>query len=62
MLAALCRELQVRSGADQTAEAAAQRQYASRHLTLAATIDGMVSINGMPDPEAGATLHAALTP
>ena len=62
MLAELIRALRVMSGADESAEAAAQRRYASRHLTLHRTIDGMLSISGMVDPMSAAIIEAALAP
>jgi hypothetical protein len=62
MLSALCREIRVRSGADEDAEAAAQRKYDSRYLTMNSTMDGMVHVDGLLDPESAATINAALTP
>jgi Domain of unknown function (DUF222) len=62
MLGALCRELRVRSGADEDADAAAQRRYDDRWVTLSSTIDGMTSIQGMLDPESAATINAAIAP
>lgn len=62
MLAMLCRELRIRSGADEDAEAAAQRKFESRYLTMNATIDGMVHLDGMLDGESAATVDAALLP
>jgi hypothetical protein len=62
MLAALCRELRIRTGADEDAEAAAQRRYDNRFLTVATTFEGTVRVDGMLDPAAGATLQAALAP
>jgi hypothetical protein len=61
-LAALCRELRIRVGADEDAEAAAQRKYDDRWLTLSSTFDGMTAISGMLDPVSAATLQAALNP
>ena len=61
-LAALCRELRVRSGADDDAEAAAQRRYDSRWATVSKTFEGMIRFEGMLDPESGGILQAALTP
>jgi hypothetical protein len=62
MLAALCRELRVRTGADEDAEAAAQHKYDSRFLTITDTFEGTARIDGMLDPESAATLRAALAP
>jgi hypothetical protein len=62
MLAMLCRELRVRSGADEDAEAAAERRYAARYLSVNPTWDGMVHLDGMLDPESAATMAAAITP
>ena len=62
MLAALCREIRVRSGADEDAEAAAERKYDSRYLTMNSTMDGMVHVDGMLDPESAATVNAARIP
>jgi Domain of unknown function (DUF222) len=61
MLAGLCRDLRVRAGADESAEAAAERRYASRYLSLKSTCEGMVHLDGMLDPESAATVTAALT-
>jgi hypothetical protein len=62
MLGQLCRELRVRAGADEDAEAAAQRKYDSRYLSLNSTIDGLVHLDGMLDPESAAVVNAAITP
>jgi hypothetical protein len=37
-----------------------QRRYASRWVMTSSTLDGMVALDGMLDPESGATLTAAL--
>lgn len=58
----LCRELRVRSGADEDAEAAAQRRYDNRFVSMNSTLDGMVHLDGMLDPASAATLSAAMTP
>jgi hypothetical protein len=60
-LGRLCREIRARMGVED-AEEAAQRRYASRWVTTSHTLDGMLHIEGMLDPESGATLTAALTP
>jgi hypothetical protein len=39
-----------------------QRRHARRGLWLASTLDGMVALDGLLDPEAGQTLLAALEP
>jgi Domain of unknown function (DUF222) len=62
LLAQLCQQVRVITGADEDAEAAAQRKYDDRWVTIAPTYTGMVSISGMLDPESGATVQAALTP
>ncbi|MFL6217694.1 MAG: DUF222 domain-containing protein [Actinomycetes bacterium] len=46
----------------EAAEARAEHQQQRRGLWLAATLDGMVAIDGLLDPEAGQTLLAALDP
>ena len=61
-LGQLCREIRVRSGADDDAEAAAQRLHDSRWATILKTFDGMLHLEAMLDPEAGAMLAAALAP
>ena len=61
-LARFAREIRSRLGADEDAEAAAQRRYDSRWLRLTATFDGMHAIDGMLDPAGAATLNAALAP
>ena len=45
-----------------TAEQRAQARLDRRGLWLAATVDGMVAIDGLLDPEAGEAAHAALAP
>jgi hypothetical protein len=60
LLAALCQQVRVRSGADDDAEAAAQRRYRDRWLTTARTFEGMLHLEGMLDPESGAVLTTAL--
>ena len=44
------------------AEVARQRRHDRRGLWLAATLDDMVAVNGLLDPEAGTILRAALEP
>jgi Domain of unknown function (DUF222) len=61
-LARFARELRSRLGADESAEAAAQRKYDSRWVTITPTFDGMHSIAGMLDPASAATVRAALAP
>jgi hypothetical protein len=61
-LGQLCRELPIRSGADESAQAAAQRMYDNRWATVNKSYDGMVHLEAMLAPEAGATILAALTP
>jgi hypothetical protein len=56
------RELRLRSGADESREAAEQRRYAGRYLKTEATFDGMIRLDGMLDPLAGTTLLTALAP
>jgi hypothetical protein len=46
----------------EAAEARAEHQQQRRGLWLAATLHGMVAIDGLLDPEAGQTLLAALDP
>ena len=46
----------------QGADAARQRRYQRRGLWLASTLDHMVAVNGLLEPEAGHTLRAALEP
>jgi hypothetical protein len=57
-----CRDLRIRTGADESAEAATQRKYASRYVSLNSTFEGMLHLDGMLDPESAATSTAALTP
>jgi Domain of unknown function (DUF222) len=61
-LGRLCAELRIRTGADEDAEAAEARRFTNRHLTLNTTMDGMIHLNGMLDPESGAIISAALGP
>jgi hypothetical protein len=61
-LARFCRELRYRLGGEEDAEAAAQRKYANRWVTISPTFDGMHAISGMLDPVGAATLLTALTP
>jgi hypothetical protein len=62
LLAEAARGIRITTGADESAEAAEQRKYDSRWVTLSPTFDGMTAISGMLDPESAATLTAALTP
>lgn len=39
-----------------------EQQYDRRHLTLSPLLDGMTSVDGLLDPDAAATLQAALAP
>jgi hypothetical protein len=61
-LARFARELRSRLGGEESAEAAAQRKYDSRWLTITPTFEGMHSISGMLDPASVATPQAALAP
>jgi hypothetical protein len=61
-LAALCRALRIRTGADDDAEAQAQRLYDSRWATLSKSYQGMWHLTAMLDPEAGEVLATALQP
>lgn len=61
-LVALCQVVRIRSGADEDAEAAAQRKFNDRWATISRTFEGMVHLEAMLDPESGATLEAALAP
>lgn len=61
-LGIVVRKLRITAGADEDAEAAEQRRFASRYATLASTFDGMLHLDAMLDPTAGAMLSAALTP
>jgi hypothetical protein len=61
-LARFARELRSRLGAEEDAEAAAQRLYESRWVQITPTFDGMHSIDGMLDPSSAATVLAALAP
>jgi hypothetical protein len=45
-----------------SAEAKAERRHARRGLWLAPTLEGMVALDGLLEPEAGQTLLAALEP
>jgi Domain of unknown function (DUF222) len=62
LLGRLCAELRVRAGADEDTEAASVRRHAERSLTLNPTIDGMIHLTGMLDPESGAIVAAAIAP
>jgi Domain of unknown function (DUF222) len=46
----------------EAADARAERRQQQRRLWLSATIDGMVAVDGLLEPEAGQTLLAALEP
>lgn len=59
-LGQFCRELKDRLGGSEDREAADQRRYDSRWLTVSDTIEGMTSISGMLDPAGAAALKAAL--
>ncbi|MBV9870849.1 MAG: DUF222 domain-containing protein, partial [Frankiaceae bacterium] len=59
-LAAFCREVKQNLGWCEDKDAADQRRYDSRWLTVSDTIEGMTSISGMLDPAGAAALKAAL--
>jgi hypothetical protein len=59
-LGQVIREIRLRTGADESREAAAERRFAGRYLRTSTTFDGMVHLEGMLDPEAGRTVVAAL--
>jgi Domain of unknown function (DUF222) len=59
-LGQVAREIQLRAGADESREAAAQRRYDSRWARVSATFQGMVHLKAMLDPEAGRTLLTAI--
>jgi hypothetical protein len=59
-LGRFCREVKDRLGGTEDREAADQRRYDSRWLTLSDTIEGMTSISGMLDPAGAAAFKAAL--
>ena len=61
-LAEVCRAVRVRTGADEDAEAQAQRMYDSRWATLSKSYEGMWHLTAMLDPEAGEALTTALAP
>jgi Domain of unknown function (DUF222) len=52
--------IRLRTGADESREAAAERRYAGRWARAATTFDGMLHLEAMLDPEAGRTVVAAL--
>jgi hypothetical protein len=62
LLARYIEQVRVMTGADENAEAAAQRKYDSRWVKLSSTFDGMTAISGMLDPVSAAKLQAALAP
>jgi hypothetical protein len=59
-LGQVIREIRLRTGLDETRDAAAQRMYADRWATTSTTVFGMIHLEAMLDPEAGRTLIAAL--
>jgi hypothetical protein len=59
-LGQVVREIRLRTGADESREAAAERRYAGRYLRTSTTFDGMLHLEAMLDPEAGRTLIAAI--
>jgi Domain of unknown function (DUF222) len=62
MLTGLIRAVKTRAGAEEPAEARAQRQFRDRFLALHDTYQGTVRLDGMLDPVSAATLRAALHP
>ena len=62
LLAALIRAIKIRTGAEESAEARAQRQFDNRFLHLHDTYDGTVRLDGMLDPASAALLRAAIQP
>jgi hypothetical protein len=61
-LGSFARELRRRLGADETREAAEQRRYDGRWVTLTKTFDGMHRLDGMLDPAGAAVVQTALAP
>jgi hypothetical protein len=59
---AFARELRSRLGAEDSTQAAEQRRYDDRWVTLTRTFDGMHRLDGMLGPLSAHTLQAALTP
>jgi hypothetical protein len=59
-LSRACRELRDHLGLNGTAEERYAALYGKRYLKAATTIDGMVKVDAMLDPETGAALKAAL--
>ena len=59
-VAAAGREIVHRTFSRERREAAEQRRLANRHLSIASTFGGMVSVSGMLDPENGEALKVAL--
>jgi hypothetical protein len=58
----LCQKVEEAAGSNEEAEARRERLYGSRYLNLSKTFDGMVRLDGMLDPEAGAAVIAAIEP
>jgi hypothetical protein len=61
-LRALCQKVEEAAGTNEEADARRERLYGSRYLHLSTTFDGMVRVDGMLDPEAGAAVIAAIEP
>ena len=59
-LGQVVRELLLRTGADESREAAQQRRYTDRWARISTTFQGMVHLEGMLDPESGRTLLTAI--
>jgi hypothetical protein len=61
-LGSFARELRHRLGADESREAAEQRRYDGRWVTMTKTFDGMHRLDGMLDAAGAAVLNTALAP
>lgn len=59
-LGAVVREILLRTGAEESREAAEQRRYADRWAAVSTTVFGMVHVEALLDPESGHTLLAAV--
>jgi hypothetical protein len=59
-LGQVIRENRLRTGADESREAAAQRMYAGRWAKTSVSVFGMIHLEAMLDPETGRVMVAAL--
>ena len=61
-LRTLCQATEEAAGSNEKADERRERLHGTRYLNLSTTFEGMVRVDGMLDPEAGAAVIAAIEP